>query len=143
MEDRVKVINNQKYDIGIVTVGKPQGINIRPGSFAVLTREDVEYLCSVCTLFQSGELRISDDELEKEVLESVGISKEENANFADEEDIRKHLSATNKKVEEWLDGVTEEHMLDRIFDIAQDMNLSMSKVKLLKAKMPNKNFLGE
>ena len=37
----------------------------------------------------------------------------------------------------------EEHILDRIYDVAKTMNLSVDKIKALQEKMPNRNFLDD
>ena len=65
-----------------------------------------------------------------------------NPHYADEEDIRKHLSGSAKALGEWLDQVTEDFVLDKIYDVAVGMNLPMSKVKVLSAKMPDRDFIG-
>ena len=76
-------------------------------------------------------------------MESVGIDVNTDPNFIDDEDIRKKLNGTAKNIEKWLNDIHEEYILDRIFDVAKDMNLNMSKIKVLQAKMPSKNFLDD
>ena len=67
-----------------------------------------------------------------------------NAHFSDDEDIRKHLASTPKKIGEWLDTITEPFVLDRVYDVAMSMdNLTAPKLKVLKAKMPERDFIGE
>ena len=34
MSDKMKVYNPQKFDVGVVLLDKPMGINIKAGSFA-------------------------------------------------------------------------------------------------------------
>ena len=57
------------------------------------------------------------------------------------EEIKKKLSGTGKKLREWLATIEEGHTLDRVFDVAVGMNLSVDKIKILKEKMPDKEFL--
>ena len=75
---------------------------------------------------------------------SIGIDPEHNPHFSDDEDIRKHLASTPKKIGEWLDTITEPFVLDRVYDVAMSMdNLTAPKLKVLKAKMPERDFIGE
>lgn len=140
MADKIRVINPQKFDVGVVTQDKPIGMNIKAGGFIMLTQDDIDYIMSISTLFQRGFLRIEETKA-AEIMEGVGIDMNTDPNFIDDEDIRKKLSGTTKNVEKWLDDIHEEYILDRIYDIAKDMNLSMNKIKVLQAKMPSKNFL--
>ena len=49
-----------------------------------------------------------------------------------------------KKIGEWLDTITEPFVLDRVYDVAMSMdNLTAPKLKVLKAKMPERDFIGE
>lgn len=142
MADKIRVINPQKFDVGVITQDKPIGLNIKAGGFVMLTQDDIDYIMSISSLFQRGFLRIEETKA-AEIFESVGIDIKNDPNFIDDEDIRKKLGGTAKSIEKWLSTVNEEHILDRVFDVAQDMNLSMSKIKVLQAKMPNRNFLGD
>lgn len=142
MADKIRVINPQKFDVGVVTQDKPIGLNIKAGGFVMLTQDDIDYIMSISSLFQRGFLRIEETKA-AEIFESVGIDIKNDPNFIDDEDIRKKLGGTAKSIEKWLSTVNEEHILDRVFDVAQDMNLNMSKIKVLQAKMPNRNFLGD
>ena len=140
MSEKIRVYNPQKFDVGIVTLDKPLGINIKAGSFAQITDDDVAYITSISTIFQRGVLRLDEDK--KEQMESVGIDVTTDPHFVDDADIQKKLSGSAKKVEEWLQTIDEEYLLDRIFDVAITMNLSVNKIKVLQEKMPNRNFIG-
>lgn len=142
MADKIRVINPQKFDVGVVTQDKPIGMNIKAGGFIMLTQDDIDYIMSISTLFQRGFLRIEETKA-AEIMESVGIDVNTDPNFIDDEDIRKKLNGTAKNIEKWLNDIHEEYILDRIFDVAKDMNLNMSKIKVLQAKMPSKNFLDD
>ena len=83
-------------------------------------------------------------EKEKEVLlQEIGIEPETDPNFIDNEGIKKKLSMSAKKIEEWLATVKEEYILDRVYDVAIEMNLPMNKIKVLQAAMPKKTFIEE
>lgn len=142
MADKIRVINPQKFDVGVITQDKPIGMNIKAGGFIMLTQDDIDYIMSISTLFQRGFLRIEETKA-AEIMESVGIDVNTDPNFIDDEDIRKKLNGAAKNIEKWLNDIHEEYILDRIFDVAKDMNLNMSKIKVLQAKMPNKNFLDD
>lgn len=142
MADKIRVINPQKFDVGVVTQDKPIGMNIKAGGFIMLTQDDIDYIMSISTLFQRGFLRIEETKA-AEIMESVGIDVNTDPNFIDDEDIRKKLNGTAKNIEKWLNDIHEEYILDRIFDVAKDMNLNMGKIKVLQAKMPSKNFLDD
>ena len=77
----------------------------------------------------------------KALLLGMGIDAKTDPNYYDDEDIRKKLAGSAKSLTEWLNNVHEEYILDKIFDIAKDMNLPASKIKVLSAKMPNRDFL--
>lgn len=142
MADKIRVINPQKFDVGVITQDKPIGMNIKAGGFIMLTQDDIDYIMSISTLFQRGFLRIEETKA-AEIMESVGIDVNTDPNFIDDEDIRKKLNGTTKTIEKWMNDIHEEYILDRIFDVAKDMNLNMSKIKVLQAKMPSKNFLDD
>ncbi len=139
MPEKIKVYNPQKFDVGVALLDKPLGINIKAGSFVKMTEDDVSYITSISTLFQRGILRV--EEASEDIVASAGIDAKTDPNFIDDEDIRKKLNLSAKKIEEWLDTVTEEYVLDRIYDVAKDMNLNVSKIKVLQEKMPERNFM--
>lgn len=139
MNDKIVLRNPQKFDIGIITPDKPLGVNIRPGSFALVTQNELNYIASTCTLLQRGMLRVDEDN--SEAMQELGIDQATDPHFIKDEEIQKKLSGTVKKVREWLATIDEEYILDRVYDVAMTMNLSMDKIKALKERMPNKDFL--
>lgn len=58
MEKNIKLVNPQKFDIGVKTFDKPMGINITHGSFILLSEDEVNYITSISDLIQRGMLRI-------------------------------------------------------------------------------------
>lgn len=91
-------------------------------------------------MLRRGILRVEDDD---EAMRKVGIDQTTDPNFISDDEIAKKLGGTVKKIKEWLGTVNEGYILDRIYDVAMTMNLSMDKLKALQAKMPDKNILGE
>lgn len=75
------------------------------------------------------------------LMQEIGIEVENDPNFIDDEEIRKKLAMSAKKIEEWLATVKEEYIRDRIYDVAVEMNLTMNKIKVLQAAMPKKSFM--
>lgn len=149
MAEKVKLYNPQKFDVGIRTQDRPMGMNIKAGSFVLVSEEDINYIATISNVLQRGLLRIENmagakEDVASEVTASIGIDVNNDPLFADDEDIRKHLASTPKKIGEWLDTISEKFMLDRIYDVAMDMdNLTAPKLKVLKSKMPDRDFIGE
>ena len=142
MSDKIKVLNPQKFDIGVVTPENKLGINIKAGTFAYLSEDDIGYINATSRILQRGLLRVDNPVKEAEVLESIGIDVNAEPNFVTDEDIRKMLGQSAKKLEDWLAGITEEYLLDRVFEIAQAENLPASKLKVLQAVKPEVDILG-
>jgi hypothetical protein len=140
MEEMLVLKNPQKFNVGIVTYDKKEGVNIAPGSFALVTQRELNYLDSTSTLLRRGILFVEEND---EAMQKIGIDMATNPNFISDEEIKKKLSGTTKKMKEWLDTVTEGYILDRIYDVAMGMNLSIDKVNALSKKMPDKKFMDE
>lgn len=149
MADKIKLVNPQKFDVGVRTQDRPMGMNIKAGSFVLVSKDDVSYISSISNVIQRGLLRfenLADDKEDTahEMEMSLGIDPENDPHFADDEDIKKHLAMTPKKLGEWLDTITESFVLDRVYDVAMSMeNLTAPKLKVLKNKMPDRDFIGE
>ena len=142
MTDKIRLYNRTKMNIGIKTATNPLGINIRPGSFTLVDQNDLDFLIGTTTLLSSGWLQAEGPERE-EILEKIGIEPAEESAFMSDEEIRKKLNANGKTLEKWLDGITDPIQLDRIADMAMEMNLSVSKIKILQAKIPYRDLMEE
>ena len=141
MNERIRLRNPQKFNVGIVTPDKPHGLNIAPGAFTIVSQDDLDYLLGTSRLLQKGVLRV-DGAKNEEVMESLGIEKENNANFMSDEDIKQKLSMNANQLKKWLESTeAEPYVLNKIAEIASEMNLSMNKVQLLKNKIPNFVFI--
>lgn len=139
--ERIKVFNNNKFDVGVRLMDRPLGVNIKAGSFLLMSEDDIAYNMSINSLFQRGLLRV--EEKAEEVFAANGIDVNNDPNFVDDTEIEKKLNLSAKKLEEWLNTVTEGHILDRVYDIAMEKNLNMTKLAVLQKKMPDRNFIGE
>ena len=141
MSERIRLSNPQKFNVGIVTIDKPYGLNIAPGSFTVVSKDDIDFLMATSTLLQKGVLRV-EGEQKKEVMDQMGVKEEDNANFMSDEDIKKKLSMNANQLKKWLNSdEIEPYVLDKIATIAKDMNLSMNKIQILQEKIPGFEFL--
>ena len=140
MEDKIILRNPQKFDVGIVTLEKPQGVSVKAGSFVVVNQNELNYLASICTLLQDGILMVDEDHADG-FMQQLGVDPATDTHFMKDEDIKKKLGGTVKKMKEWLETVAAGHVLERIYDIAVTMNLSADKLKVLAEKMPDKEFI--
>ena len=96
MADKIKLVNPQKFDVGVRTQDRPMGMNIKAGSFVLVSTDDVSYISSISNIIQRGLLRIENlsgdtNDTAHEVEMSIGIDPEHDPHFSDDEDIRKHL----------------------------------------------------
>ena len=141
MNERIRVRNTKQFNVGIITPDKPYGQNIAPGAFTILNQDEIDYLIGTSTLFQKGILQV-EGEKKEDVLESLGVDKENNANFMSDEDIKKKLSMNANQLKKWLDSTeAEPYVLERVAEIASGMDLSMNKIQVLKDKIPNFEFI--
>lgn len=141
MAEKIKLWNPQKFDVGIITPENKLGINIQAGSFALVSEDDIAYLATISDVFRKGILKVEEKNLD--VMQGVGIDQQNDPHFISNEEIQKKLSGTAKKIKEWLGTIDEAYILDRIYDVAMGMNLSLDKIKILKEKMPNKEFIND
>ena len=139
--DKTRVYNQRKYSIGLILQNGAERV-IHPGSFALLARDEIEYLASIAPSLFDGEkqLRLED----RALAAQLGFVDDAQAETLDAEAIRKRLSQRVPQVRVWLEGVTEPYLLDAIYDVAAEMDLPASKLQLLKERMPEREFiLGE
>ena len=140
MSEKIRLRNPQQFNVGIITIDKPYGLNIAPGAFTIVSKDDIDYLMATSTLLQKGILRVEGEQKE-EVLEQMGVKEEDNANFMSDEDIKKKLSGNANQLRKWLDGDIEPFVLAKIAEIADGMNLNANKLQVLREKIPNHDFL--
>ncbi len=145
-EARYRVYNRCKYDIG-VTVADGRQYNIRPGSFALMTAADIEYVDSICRtkkFFGSGML-VAVDGTNKEIpLDKLNIVEvDESEKHLTDEEITAALKKSAKAMEAWLNAIDDPVELHAIYTVASEMDLPTSKLKILNAKMPDKDWLDQ
>ena len=140
MDGKIKVYNPTQHDVGVYLLDNPlNGRNIRPGSFIFMTEADIEMLLATTTLFSEGHLKV--EEKAEQILADNGIDLQENASLMSDEEIKKKLGMSAKKLCEWLDGVKVDHVLDHIYQVAMSMDLPKTKLEVLRSKMPDRDFI--
>lgn len=143
-ETRVRVFNRAKYDIGVVLVNGVS-FNIKSGSFQIMTINDVVYIESAFqnSKFFTRKLLVAVDEEGNDIdVTNLGFLYAEDAHLSDIE-ISEMLKQSAKKIEAWLDTITDDAELHAIYTVAKDMDLPSSKLKILSSKIKNKDWLGE
>lgn len=145
-EVRYRVVNECKYDIGVKLMNGQQVV-IKSHSFQMLTLDDINFIESICVenKFFAKKMLVVYDETGKPVeFEKIGMFVEEDPfPHLNDDEIAALLKQSTKKIEEWLNGVNDPAELHGIFEVAKTMDLPASKLKVLNAKMPEKDIIGE
>lgn len=128
MAEMVRVLNKNKFDVGITKMNGA-GMNIHPGSFALLSVEDVQWINSICPLFERGILRLSQED--NHVLTEMGVHVDENPNVMTDDEIRAQLAKPARSIDKWLSAISEDYVLANVADIAMGMDLAKSKLDVL------------
>lgn len=143
-DTRYRVYNECIYDIGVKLMS---GIDvvIKPYSFQLLTVNDILYIESICATrkFFGEKMLVAKDMSGKVVpFEELGLieSDSDNKHYSKEE-IEAALKQTAKKIEAWIENITEPSELHAIIEVAKEMDLSASKLKILTAKVPDAEIL--
>ena len=143
---KFRVYNRCKFDIGVRTV-EGREYNIKPGSFVLLTLDDIEYIESVCQkkkLFGAGMLEVVDGSGKTLACEDINIVEaNESEKMLSDDEITAALKKPVKAFDEWINKIDDPVELHAIYTVASGMDLPASKLKILNAKMPNKDWLDE
>lgn len=145
-DKKLRVYNRCKYDIG-VALTSGQKPNIKAGSFQLLSINDIFFIESNCQrrkFFSSRMLvPVSDDGCDLTLEDLGGYSDADATAHMDDEEILAGLKKNLKAFETWLDEIKDPEELHAVYLVARNMDLPASKLKILKAKAPNKDWLGE
>ena len=137
------VYNTAIYDVGI-TLSSTQQRVIKHGSFIPLSVDDILYIESNCSAkpFSAKRLVIKDKNGKDYSLEDIGGYTDPYAkHHYDADEITANLSKNAKHIAAWLKDIDDPVQLDAIAVIANEMDLPASKLKLIQAKVPNKDML--
>jgi len=142
---KYRVYNRCKYDIGVNLLSGQQA-NIAAGNFIMLSVNDILYIegLSKRKVFSAKMLVPVDENNNDVALEDIGGYPDAYAtpHLSDEEIIDK-LGKSAKAIGAWLDTIEEPEELHAIYKVAKELDLPASKLKILQAKMPNKDMLEE
>lgn len=136
--DKIKVYNARKYAVGLVLQNGAERV-ILPGSFALLTRDDIEYAGAIAPQLFVGEKQLYLED--RELAAQLGFIDDSTTPTMDAEAIKKKLGLRPAQVKAWLDTVQEGYLLDAICDVAATMDLPASKLQLLQDRLPEREFL--
>ena len=136
--EKTRVYNQRKYAVGLILQNGAERV-VHPGSFILLSRDEIEYLASIAPALFDGEkqLRLGD----RALAAQLGFVDDAQAETLDAEAIRKKLNQRLPQVKAWLDGISEPYLMDAICDVAAEMDLPASKLQLLQERAPGREFL--
>lgn len=141
---KFRVFNRTRYDVGIKTMNG-LSFNITPGSFHILTADDIVFIESAypnSKFFSKRILVPVNDKGEDVNIEEFGYDTDEHPHSNDTE-VRQMLMQGVKKIEAWVSGIEDPAELHSIYLVAKEMDLPSSKLKVLKTYIKNKDWLGD
>ena len=135
---KYRVNNPLKSCIGVIYFNGIE-CTIHPKSFTMMTLEEIEYLASIAPKLFMGEkmLRLED----RELAAALGFIDSVDTPVFDETEIRRHLNQRVPEIQEWLNGIEEDFLIDMVCDVADKMDLPVSKMRLLQERMPTRYLL--
>ena len=139
-----RVYNRTNYDIGI-TLTSGQKPVIRANSFLPLSVNDILYIESTALRSKpfSAKILVAEDDNHKEMsLEDLGgYTDPYTEKHYDVDEITAQLEKSAKSIANWIKDIENPVELDAIRAIAEQMDLPGSKLKIIQAKVPNRNLL--
>lgn len=145
-EELYRVYNRCNYDIGVKTLNG-MFLNIKAGSFQMLSANDILYVESICrrTKYFSAKMLVPVDENGNDIaLDQLGLHKDEDQpEHMNNDEINAMLKKSNKQIEAWIKNIEDPAELHAIYMIAKDADISTAKLKILHDKMPDKEWFDE
>lgn len=141
---RYQVKNKTHHDIGVL-LSTGNRVRFKAGGHQFLTLDEIMYIESICahTKYFSKKMLVPIDargnELSMEELDCY-INTDNNP-YYDDAEIEARLKQSAAKIKAWLADIEDPAALDAIYRVAIKMDLASSKIKVLKEKMPEKDFL--
>ncbi|MBQ3478414.1 MAG: hypothetical protein IJH25_09595 [Clostridia bacterium] len=136
--DNFRVYNARKYAIGLILQNGVERV-ILPGSFALLTRNDIEYAGAVAPDLFVGEKQLYLED--RKLAFQLGFIDDPESPMLNADEIKKKLVLRPAQLKTWLDTIQEAYLLDTICDVAATMDLPASKLQLLQDRLPARDFL--
>lgn len=144
---RYRVYNRCHHAIGVYVNNGQQSINIKPGSFAVLSVNDILYIESICNhkKFFSARMLVPVDDNGKDLsLEEIGGFTDESTEVHyNAKEIEANLKKPFATFKSWINSIEDPVEINAIWEVGKKMNLSANKLKVLNTKMPNRDLLEE
>jgi len=144
---RYRVYNRCNHAIGVYVNNGQQSLNIKPGSFAVLSVNDILYIESICNhvKFFSAHMLVAVDDNGKDLtLEEIGgFTDESTGKHHSVEEIEANLKKSLNAFKLWINDIDDPVELHEIWEVGKHMDLPASKLKILNAKLPNRDLLEE
>ena len=143
--DVFRVYNNTNFDIGITLSTNQQRV-IRAGTFLPnVSVEDILFIESNASRrkpFSSKVLTVKDSNEKEYSLEDIGgYTDPYTEKHYDADEIASQLSKSAKSISAWIKNIEDPIELDAIREMAEKMDLPGSKLKIIQAKIPNRNML--
>lgn len=144
-EQYYRVLNKCKYSIGVQLMNGIQ-VNIKPGSFQMLTASDILYVESICVSekYFSQKMLVPVDNMGNPVsLESLGMPEDPDVpKHMSDDEIMAMLKKPVKQMEAWLADINDPAELHSIYMVAKNSDVTKAKLQILSDKMPDKDWLG-
>lgn len=134
---KYRIDNKNKYDFGIVFPDGIRSQNVKAGSFALLTEDEIYYLHSISRAFTGKHLTVK----EPHILENLGLVDESSKSLTDEE-ILNILKGNPMSMKKRLSEITEENQKYRVYVLAKDLDLPKSKLQFIE-EFTGKTLMGE
>ena len=137
------VYNTANFDIGVTLASNQQRV-IRAGTLLPMSVDDILYIESNCKAkpFSSNRFVIKDKSGKQYSLEDIGgYTDPYTEKHYDADEIAANLNKSAKHIATWLKDITDPVELDAIGEMARKMDLPGSKLKIIQAKVPNKDML--
>lgn len=138
MIDKIRVYNKTKFHFGVQTPDNRE-FNIRPGSFILLTQDDIAFIESVARdgkkPFATGKLAV-DKKQEPEVFNNASVIVDPSNVLMDDKDIQQRLKQSAANIKKWIGGIQDTAILRTVAEVAARMDLPNSKIKIITEFIP-------
>lgn len=122
--DKIKIKNPNSWDVGINYMNGVE-FNIKAGSVFYIPSDELDVLASKCKLFQKKHLIILDEDFDKS---SLNIQDD----FMEDKDILDKMKKNNATLKKFLEqNIENVGMKKRVFNIAKELDLVASKIKMI------------
>jgi len=126
MDKKYKVHNRNKYEVGIQFMEPTKQMNVRPGSFVLMSEEEISFLHSISTTFSDKELSIDEIEIRENIL---GFTAGEKMSLSDKEIIT-ILNSPLPKMKKELELITEDSFKFLIYEEAKKLYSELTGAKI-------------